>query len=101
MYNAGKADSPDFFAVELVNGHIHYILNLGSGVITINDNSTEALNDNKWHTINVGRPSKNYHNLVVDHQMATKPSRGSDDKLDLDGILFLGKLVMKLIGDSL
>jgi leucine-rich repeat transmembrane neuronal protein 1/2 len=71
---------------------------LGSGVITINDNSTEALNDNKWHTINVGRPSKNYHNLVVDHQMATKPSRGSDDKLDLDGILFLGGVKSSMYG---
>ena len=90
MYNAGKKDSSDFFAVELVNGHIHYVLNLGSGVIIIKDNSTEALNDNKWHTIHIGRPFKHYHNLVVDHQLATKPTQGGDVHLDLDGILFLG-----------
>ena len=91
MYNAGKANSPDFIAVELVNGHIHYIINLGSGVITLKDNSTEALNDNKWHTIHIGRTSKNYHNLVVDNREATKPKKGGDFHLDLDGILFLGK----------
>ena len=90
MYNAGKKDSSDFFAVELVNGHIHYVLNLGSGVITIKDNSTEALNDNKWHTIHIGRPSQDYHNLKVDHQLATKPTHGGEVHLDLDGILFLG-----------
>ena len=91
MYNAGKASTTDFFAVELVNGHIHYILNLGSGVITLKDNCTEALNDNKWHTIHIGRPSKNEHNLVVDHLVATKRIRGGDTTLDLDGILFLGR----------
>ena len=92
MYNAGKAEYQDFFAVELVNGHIHYILNLGSGVITLKDNCTEALNDNKWHTVHIGRPAKFYHNLVVDHRRATKPTRGGDTHLDLDGILFLGGL---------
>ena len=91
MYNAGKKDSSDFFAVELVNGHIHYVLNLGSGVITIKDNSSEALNDNKWHTIHIGRPFQHYHNLKVDQQLATKPTQGGDVHLDLDGILFLGK----------
>ena len=99
MYNAGKANSPDFFAVELVNGHIHYILNLGSGVITLKDNCTEALNDNKWHTIHIGRPTngKNHHNLVVDNRMATKPTKGGDVHLDLDGILFLGKICLKAV----
>ena len=89
MYNAGKGQ--DFLAVELVNGHIHYILNLGSGVITMKDNCTEALNNNHWHTIHIGRPNKYSHHLVVDHQKATKPARGGGDShLDLDGILFLG-----------
>ena len=89
MYNSGKGN--DFLAVELVNGHIHYILNLGSGVITLKDNCTEPLNDNKWHSIHIGRPSKYYHNLVVDNRLATTPTRGGDTHLDLYGILFLGK----------
>jgi neurexin len=33
MYNAGK--DQDFLAIELVNGHIHYVLNLGYGIIAI------------------------------------------------------------------
>ena len=88
MYNAGKGH--DFLAVELVGGHINYVLNLGYGAIMIKDRSPEPLNDNKWHTVQIGRPSKYKHNLLVDHHLASQSSRGEDVHLDLDGILFLG-----------
>jgi leucine-rich repeat transmembrane neuronal protein 1/2 len=45
MYNAGKGQ--DFVAVELVNGHVHYVLNLGYGIIAIKDNSPKSLSDNQ------------------------------------------------------
>ncbi len=37
FYNVGKAS--DFIALELVNGRLHYTLNLGYGPISIKDNA--------------------------------------------------------------
>ena len=73
MYNAGKGQ--DFIAVELVNGHIHYIFNLGYGSISIKDNCPRNLNDNQWHSVTVGRPSKFRHTLLVDSHLALANSR--------------------------
>ena len=53
MFNAGKGH--DFVAVELVNGHINYILNLGYGPIVIKDSCPGPLNDNQWHTVQIAR----------------------------------------------
>ena len=88
MYNAGKGQ--DFFAVELVNGHIHYVLNLGYGIIAIKDNSPKSLSDNQWHSVSIGRPTREKHTLMVDEHLAVAKSTGENIYLDLDGILFLG-----------
>ena len=53
MFNAGKGH--DFLAVELVNGHINYILNLGYGATILKDSCPGPLNDNKWHTVHIAR----------------------------------------------
>ena len=53
MFNSGKGH--DFVAVELVNGHINYILNLGYGPIVIKDSCPGPLNDNQWHTVQIAR----------------------------------------------
>ena len=58
LYNPGKAS--DFIAVELVNGRLHYTLNLGYGAITIKDTAPERLSDNKWHQVRIMRVSKEY-----------------------------------------
>ena len=72
MYNAGK--DQDFIAIELVNGHIHYIFNLGYGSISIKDNCPHNLNDNQWHSVTVGRPTKFKHTLLVDSHLAASNS---------------------------
>ncbi|XP_071742719.1 neurexin 1 isoform X2 [Lepeophtheirus salmonis] len=88
MFNAGRGQ--DFIAVELSNGHIHYVLNLGYGVINLRDNSPRKINDNKWHTVSIGRPSQFKHTLRVDTYHSSANSKGNESNLDLDGILFLG-----------
>ena len=52
------------------------------------------LSDNKWHTVIIGRPSRYKHTLMVDGHIATATTRGDNYLLDLDGILYLGKLFM-------
>lgn len=88
LYNAGREQ--DFIAVELVNGHIHYLFNLGDGPVRVRDNTRASLNDNKWHTVTVGRPSPKQHTLMVDDTFSTVTSLGTNEKLDLAGILYLG-----------
>ncbi|KAK3867252.1 hypothetical protein Pcinc_027284 [Petrolisthes cinctipes] len=88
MYNGGKGH--DFFALELVNGHVHLTFNLGDGPVRVRDNNKMALNDNKWHVVTVSRPSSLQHTLMVDDNLATVTNIGSSDTLDLQGFLYLG-----------
>lgn len=67
FYNGGKKQ--DFIAVELVNGHIHCVFNLGDGVVTMKDKLKNFLNDNRWHTVSVRRATPKIHTLLVDEDL--------------------------------
>ncbi|XP_035732871.1 neurexin-1-like isoform X7 [Vespa mandarinia] len=88
LYNAGR--ERDFIAVELVNEHIHYVFDLGDGPVRIKDNSKSRLNDGKWHAVSIGRPAPKRHTLAVDDHVTAVNSQGSNENLDLDGILYIG-----------
>ncbi|XP_054713514.1 neurexin-1-like [Uloborus diversus] len=88
LYNGGKGQ--DFIAIELVDGHLHYIFNLGDGPRKVRSNTRTTLNDNHWHAVTIGRPSVKQHTLMVDDMIATVASTGSNVHLDLDGLLYLG-----------
>ena len=95
IYNAGKGQ--DYIAIELVNGHIHYIVNLGDGPIRIKDNLRTALNDNRWHSVTIGRPGPKQHTLMVDDSISSVFGQGTNENLDLNGILYLGILIVMLL----
>ncbi|KAL6444648.1 hypothetical protein ACFW04_002028 [Cataglyphis niger] len=88
LYNAGREH--DFIAVELVNGHIHYVFDLGDGAVRVRDTSKSKLNDGKWHAVSIGRPASKRHTLAVDDHVTAVNSQGSNENLDLDGILYIG-----------
>ncbi|XP_076392465.1 neurexin 1 isoform X6 [Megachile rotundata] len=88
LFNAGR--ERDFIAVELVDGHIHYVFDLGDGPVKVRDNSRSRLNDGKWHAVSIGRPAPKRHTLAVDDHVTAVNSRGSNENLDLDGILHIG-----------
>lgn len=90
LYNAGKGQ--DFISIELVAGHIHYVVNLGDGPIRIRDNLRNSLNDNRWHSVTIGRPGPRQHTLMVDDSISTVVSQGNNENLDLNGILYLGTI---------
>lgn len=89
LYNAGR--ERDFIAVELVNGHVHYVFDLGDGPVRVRDTSKSKLNDGKWHAVSIGRPASKRHTLAVDDHVTVGNSPGSNENLDLDGILYIGK----------
>ena len=88
LYNGGK--SQDFIGVEMVKGHLHYVFDLGDGPVKVRDTSRHALNDNRWHTVTIGRPNSKQHTLMVDESLAIVASLGPNLNLDLNGILYLG-----------
>ena len=63
MYSRG---SKDFLAVELVNGHLRYVYDVGSGPRVIRSKYRRPLNDNEWHYITVVRPTLDQQILRVD-----------------------------------
>lgn len=90
FYNGGRKS--DFICIELVNGHIHYIFDMGDGPITLRDKSKIHLNDNRWHSVSVRRPAPKVHTLTVDDTIETYVATGNSMHLKLDGILYVGGL---------
>ena len=41
----------DFIAVELFDGHVRYVFDVGSGVRVIQDRLGRQINDNRWHQV--------------------------------------------------
>lgn len=88
FYNGGRRT--DFIAVELVNGHVHYIFDLGDGPITLRDKSRIHMNDNRWHSVSIRRPGPKTHTLVVDDTIEVYTAPGNNMHMELDGILYVG-----------
>ncbi|XP_075044895.1 neurexin-2-beta isoform X17 [Mixophyes fleayi] len=89
LYNGGQG--PDFIAVELVKGYIHYVFDLGNGPSLMKGNSERTLNDNQWHSVAVSRDPGNAHTLRIDGRTVTQHSTGASN-LDLKGELYIGGL---------
>ncbi|CAH0728175.1 unnamed protein product, partial [Brenthis ino] len=87
FYNSGKKQ--DFIAVELVNGHIHCVFNLGDGVVTMKDKLKTYLNDNRWHTVSIRRPTPKVHTMQVDEDLEMHTT-SSNLMLELDSVLYVG-----------
>ena len=56
----------DFMAVELINGHIRYAFDLGSGTRSLRDTLRYPVNDNRWHDVAIIRQDLNRQLLEVD-----------------------------------
>ena len=67
---SGSGGGKDFMAVELVNGHLRYIYDVGSGPRVVRSTYRRPLNDNEWHDITVLRPQIHQHIVRVDTSAA-------------------------------
>ncbi|KAG5671262.1 hypothetical protein PVAND_001469 [Polypedilum vanderplanki] len=88
FFNGGKKN--DFICIELVNGHIHYIFDMGDGMVTMRDKSKVHMNDNRWHSVSIRRPGPKTHSLIVDDSLETMVTSSNSMHLKLDGILYIG-----------
>ena len=77
FYN-GDAFTEDFFAVEMIDGQIQFVVNDGSGVQLLRANSLQRLADNEWHFVKISALPTNGFNITVDdiYTVLALPNRG-------------------------
>lgn len=51
LYNAGK--ERDFFSMELYQGFLYYVYNMGEGAQRVKANTNHPINDNHWHEVSL------------------------------------------------
>ncbi|XP_047452536.1 chondroitin sulfate proteoglycan 4 [Mugil cephalus] len=83
----------DFIAIGVVEGHLKGMLELGSGVGTL-ENTKVKLNDDQWHRVKV-QVSQDSFVLNVDSEPTSLPL-DSSQSLDLVGNLYLGGIQGKM-----
>lgn len=83
----------DFISLGIVKGYLKGVLDLGDGVVTLENNMVQ-LDDDQWHRVKI-QISSNSFVINVDSQTTTLPLQPSE-KLDLVGNLYLGGIQSKM-----
>ncbi|XP_075926916.1 neurexin-1-like isoform X30 [Petromyzon marinus] len=80
----------DFFAIELFDGHLFLLLDMGSGTIKLK--ATESnVNDGEWYHVDFQRDGRTG-SISVNSQRSPFTAGGDNEILDLDSEVFLGGL---------
>lgn len=83
----------DFISLGIVKGYLKGVLDLGGGVVTLQNNIVQ-LDDDQWHRVKI-QINPNSFVINVDSQATTLPLEPSH-KLDLVGNLYLGGIQSKM-----
>ncbi|XP_061563161.1 neurexin-3b-like isoform X1 [Cololabis saira] len=85
-----KSNKVDFFAVELLDGGLYLLLDMGSGTIKVK--ATQAkVNDGAWHHVDIQRDGRSGI-ISVNSRRTPFTASGENEILDLEGDLYLGGL---------
>uniref|UniRef100_A0A3P8WSB7 Neurexin 3b n=1 Tax=Cynoglossus semilaevis TaxID=244447 RepID=A0A3P8WSB7_CYNSE len=85
-----KNTKVDFFAVELLDGELYLLLDMGSGTIKVK--ATQArVNDGSWHHVDIQRDGRSGI-ISVNSRRTPFTANGENEILDLEGDLYLGGL---------
>ena len=94
MFNNGVSNglglSRDYFAIEILEGQVYLLLNLGSMPIKVKA-SHKRIDDSNWHVITLFKVSQTGR-VGVDHTSVDFVVPGSPSSLDLKGLFYLGGL---------
>ncbi|XP_045116786.1 neurexin-1-like isoform X2 [Portunus trituberculatus] len=89
MYNSGSlAAQGDFFAVELMEGHLYLHLSLGSGLRKVKA-TNRRIDDGWWHEVTLNRDGQ-VGRITVDEGANDFTTPGDSHRLNLDGALYVG-----------
>ncbi|KAL0967884.1 hypothetical protein UPYG_G00259150 [Umbra pygmaea] len=83
----------DFIAVGIAGGHLKGVVDLGNGMVVL-DNVKVQLDDDQWHRIKISVEASVFE-INVDSQSTSLPLSGSE-RLDLVGNLYLGGIQGKM-----
>uniref|UniRef100_A0A3Q2DV05 Neurexin 3b n=1 Tax=Cyprinodon variegatus TaxID=28743 RepID=A0A3Q2DV05_CYPVA len=91
-----KNNKVDFFAVELLDGGLYLLLDMGSGTIKVK--ATQAkVNDGVWHHVDIQRDGRSGI-ISVNSRRSPFTASGENEILDLEGDLYLGGLPDSRVG---
>ncbi|XP_068110566.1 neurexin 3 isoform X18 [Hyperolius riggenbachi] len=85
-----KNTKVDFFAVELLDGHLYLLLDMGSGTIKVKATSKKA-NDGEWCHVDIQRDGRSG-TISVNSKRTPFTASGESEILDLEGDMYLGGL---------
>ncbi|XP_075315196.1 neurexin 3b isoform X3 [Odontesthes bonariensis] len=91
-----KNNKVDFFAVELLDGGLYLLLDMGSGTIKVK--ATQAkVSDGVWHHVDIQRDGRSGI-ISVNSRRTPFTASGENEILDLEGDLYLGGLPDSRVG---
>ncbi|XP_069493992.1 neurexin 3 isoform X22 [Ambystoma mexicanum] len=85
-----KNTKVDFFAVELLDGSLYLLLDMGSGTIKVKATSKKA-NDGDWYHVDIQRDGRSG-TISVNSKRTPFMASGESEILDLEGDMYLGGL---------
>ncbi|XP_028809535.1 neurexin 3b isoform X17 [Denticeps clupeoides] len=85
-----KNNKVDFFAVELLEGGLYLLLDMGSGTIKVKATQNKV-SDGAWHHVDIQRDGRSGI-ISVDSRRTPFTASGENEILDLEGDLYLGGL---------
>ncbi|XP_078674033.1 neurexin-1-like isoform X2 [Branchiostoma floridae x Branchiostoma belcheri] len=88
MYNFGTVEQPDFFACELLDGHLYVMFDLGSGPVKVKA-TQKPLNDGEWHHVDIQRDGLSGM-VVVDSRLSKFSVPAGSSQLGLNSKLYVG-----------
>ena len=93
LFNSGHGDfKDDFLSLEIIDGRPKLSVNSGSGVVEVV--LVEAVNDGKWHELDLSI-SQSTVELRIDNTRNMTRFGGEKSRIDLAGHLFIGGLGLK------
>ncbi|XP_005938745.1 neurexin 3a isoform X1 [Haplochromis burtoni] len=85
-----KNTKVDFFAVELLDGSLYLLLDMGSGTIKVKATQTKV-NDGVWYHVDIQRDGRSG-TISVNSRRTPFTASGESEILDLEGDMYLGGL---------
>ncbi|XP_038629666.1 neurexin 3a isoform X5 [Scyliorhinus canicula] len=94
-----KKTKVDFFAVELLDGNLFLLLDMGSGTIKIKS-TMRKVNDGEWYHVDIQRDGRSG-TISVNSRRTPFTASGDSEILDLEGDMYLGGLPDNRMGSIL
>ncbi|XP_060543365.1 neurexin 3 isoform X13 [Pantherophis guttatus] len=85
-----KNTKVDFFAVELLDGNLYLLLDMGSGTVKVKATQRKA-NDGEWYHVDIQRDGRSG-TISVNSRRTPFTASGESEILDLEGDMYLGGL---------